>query len=80
MIKTKTAPEFVKSLVWKNGKPFCPDCECEIQPCHKCGRRTATEDSIAYTCKSCSELGTSPCQLCKECFAQTDEDAGTKDE
>lgn len=68
-----TITKFLKSLVWKDGKPFCQHCMTMIEPCHRCGKKTAMKDvPIDTDCKVCEKEQNYdfPCRVCGDCFKE----------
>lgn len=65
----KIKDNFIELLIWKNGKPFCPCCKLPIEPCHKCGSKTAMMD-VDRPCSHCKEED-AVCHVCRDCFRKT---------
>lgn len=65
-----TSGQFVKTLKWIDGKPFCPCCDRPIEACHKCGEKTATEDIFEPEdmCQLCEEREEDICRVCEDCL------------
>ena len=72
--RTNPVKEFLESLKWIGGKPFCSCCGQQIEACHKCGEKTAFEDILCdddddrYDCHESGEGFVVVRRVCRDCF------------